>query len=108
MAMTFDERRRAHRVQFEKPLDAKIMAIDGTWCHECQLLDVSESGARITLASPAAGLMEFFLVLSSFGIPVYRRCKRAWVDGPQMGVAFQKGAAIEKRLTMRGHRADLA
>ncbi len=108
MTTTFDERRGAARVQFERPLDAKVMAIDGTWRHECQLLDVSESGARITLACPATDLTEFFLVLSSFGSPVYRRCKRAWVDGAQMGVAFQKGAASGKRLTMRGRQPELA
>jgi len=46
------------RVQFEKPLPAKVMAIDGTWSYDCELIDVSESGARITLADSAAGLTE--------------------------------------------------
>ncbi len=107
MATTYDERRKAHRVQFEKPLAAKVMAIDGTWCRECHLLDVSENGARITLEGPAAGLDEFFLVLSSFGSPVYRRCKRAWGDGSQLGVAFQKGAIAEKTLKQIRRGAEL-
>ncbi len=98
MATTFDERRKASRVQFEKPLAARIMAIDGTWSRDCHLLDVSESGARIKLESTAAELTEFFLVLSAFGSPVFRRCKRAWVDGPLMGVAFRRGPVAEKTL----------
>jgi hypothetical protein len=98
MTRIFDERRRAPRVQFEKPLAARVMAIDGTWCRECHLIDVSESGARIALASPAAELTEFFLVLSAFGNPVFRRCKREWVDGAQMGVAFDKSAVMGKTL----------
>jgi hypothetical protein len=107
MAMTFDDRRKTPRVQFEKPLPAKVMAIDGTWSCECELIDMSESGARITLADSAAELTEFFLLLSSFGSPVYRRCRRAWIDGTQMGVAFERGAATPKRSTRRGRRARL-
>jgi hypothetical protein len=91
MTRTFNERRKHPRIQFEKPLDAKIMAIDGTWCRNCQVLDVSEHGARITLEGSAANLIEFFLLLSAFGSPVYRRCKLAWVDGSLVGVAFEKG-----------------
>jgi hypothetical protein len=73
------------RVKFERPLDSRIMAIDGTWCRECLLIDVSESGALIKLTSLAADLTGFFLVLSSFGN--YRRCKRASVHGPLIGLS---------------------
>jgi hypothetical protein len=104
MATTFDARRRDPRVQFETPLAATVMAIDGTWCRECHLIDVSESGARIMLEGPAAELNEFFLVLSSFGHPVYRRCKRSWVDGAQIGVAFQRGPIEEKTLSASPRR----
>jgi hypothetical protein len=107
MKRTFDERRKAPRVQFERPLEAKIMAIDGTWCCECHLIDMSESGARIRLESPAAGLTEFFLVLSSFGKPVYRRCKRAWVEGAQMGVGFQKSTPAEQTLVELRREAEM-
>jgi hypothetical protein len=59
--MTFNELREGEtRVKFERPLDARIMAIDGTWCRECLLIDVSETGAQIKLTSPAADLAEFF------------------------------------------------
>jgi hypothetical protein len=106
MTRTFDERRRAHRIQFEKPLGAKVMAIDGTWCRECQMVDVSESGAKIVLTDPEAVLTQFFLVLSAFGSPVFRRCKRSWVDGAAMGVAFQKGPISEK--TVNELRREIA
>jgi hypothetical protein len=95
-------------VKFEQPLDARIMAIDGTWSSECLLIDVSETGAQIKLTSPVADLMEFFLVLSSFGNPVYRRCKRASVHGPLIGVFFQKGGSVgEKTLKDLRRAAEL-
>jgi hypothetical protein len=95
--MTFNELREGEtRVKLERPLDARIMAIDGTWCRECLLIDVSETGAQIKLTSPAADLAEFFLVLSFFGNPVYRRCKRASVHGPLIGVFLQRGPVRER------------
>jgi hypothetical protein len=61
----------------------------------------------ISVASPAAEQAEFFLVLSSFGSPVFRRCRRAWVDGALMGVAFRKGPILEKDLKTLGREAGL-
>ena len=78
----------ARRIKFERPLAARAMTIDGTSYLDCQLIDISETGARIELAAPAAGLKEFFLLLSQFGNPVFRRCRREWVDGTVMGVSF--------------------
>jgi hypothetical protein len=66
------------------------MAIDGTWCIDGQLIDVSETEAWIRLAGTVARDAEFFLLLTKFGGPVFRRCKRRWVDGTLMGVSFQK------------------
>lgn len=97
MSRKFEEKRKASRVQFEKPLDARLMAIDGTWCRDCQLLDLSASGARIRIESSAAELIEFFLLLTRFGTPVHRRCKRAWVDGSTIGVAFEGGQQYPSR-----------
>jgi hypothetical protein len=88
MSATSDRRKSAPRIKFEKPLQARAMAIDGTSCRDCLLIDISESGARIELVAPAGGLEEFFLLLSNFGNPVFRRCKREWVDGVLMGVTF--------------------
>jgi hypothetical protein len=67
-----------------------MMAIDGTWHRDCLLIDVSDSGAQ--LAAEVSGLAtdEFFLLLSSVGVPAFRRCRRAWVEGARMGVWFEK------------------
>jgi len=108
MVTTYDERRKTPRVLFEKPLAARIMAIDGTWCRECQMIEVSESGARIRLERMAAELTEFFLVLSSSGSPVFRRCRRAWVDGPTMGVAFERGPVAGKSMAAPGRNTQPA
>jgi hypothetical protein len=106
--MSFIERRKsAPRVRFEEPLAVRAAAIDGTWFRECLLIDISETGARIELTSPAAGLTEFFLLLTTFGNPVFRRCKRRWVDGLLMGVAFLKGPVGEKPLKELRREAEL-
>jgi hypothetical protein len=106
--MSTNERRiSAPRVRFERPLDVRVMAIDGTWCRECLLIDVSETGARIKLTIPAAGLTEFFLLMSTFGDPVFRRCKRIWVDGELMGVAFDRDPIGAKPLMALRHDAQL-
>jgi hypothetical protein len=107
MTRIYDERRKEVRVQFETPLDARVMAIDGTSFQDCQLIDMSESGARITLSGPAPELTEFFLVLSSFGAPVFRRCRREWVEGAMMGVTFLKGHVTEKTLAVLRRETEL-
>jgi hypothetical protein len=107
MMITKERRKGARRVQFEQPLDARLMAIDGTWCRECHLIDVSETGARIELASPAAELKEFFLLLTKFNNPVFRRCERQWIDGTQMGVKFHTGPVGEKPLKKLRQEAQL-
>jgi hypothetical protein len=80
----------AKRVGFENPLDVRVMATDGTWCHDCQLIDVSETGARIRLTGSAVNDTEFFLLLTKFGDPVFRMCIRRWVHGTLMGVSFDR------------------
>jgi hypothetical protein len=108
MSVPINERRLGEpRVKFERPLDVRAMAIDGTWCRKCLLIDVSETGARIKLTSPAAGLTEFFLLLTTFGIPVFRRCSRQWVDGLLMGVMFEQGPIEEKPLSKLRRDAEL-
>ena len=89
--MTVAERRDGKRVTFEHPVQAQLMAIDGTWRRECSIEDVSDEGAKLSVGSSIEGLQlsEFFLVLSSTGL-AYRRCKLAWVNGDQIGVTFLK------------------
>ena len=41
-----DRRRGPARFRFEHPLDVRILAIDGSWCREYQLIEVSELSAQ--------------------------------------------------------------
>lgn len=79
-------------VRFERPLNVRVMTIDGTRCSDGRLVEISDSGAEIELTGHAAELGEFFLLLTGFGNPVFRRCSRTWVQGTQMGVSFKRGA----------------
>jgi hypothetical protein len=91
------EQRKAHRVAFEKGFAANMMAIDGTWRRPCILMDVSDTGAKLSIDGSVEGLAmtEFFLVLSSMG-KAYRRCQLAWVNGNQVGVHFIKPGEKKK------------
>jgi hypothetical protein len=105
--MAIRERRtRGFRVKFERPLEAGLMAIDGTWRRDCRLIDVSATGAKIEIDGPAVELKEFFLMLSRFGNPVFRRCKREWVDGSLMGVGFQSSPTGTKPLEPPRHETS--
>jgi hypothetical protein len=78
------------RVKFERPLDITVMTIDGTRSGEGRLNEISDSEAQIELTGHMAELGEFFLMLTGFGNPVFRRCRRKWVHGAQMGVSFER------------------
>jgi hypothetical protein len=107
MIAATERRNGAKRVGFENPLDVRVMAIDGTWCIDGQLIDVSETGARIRLTGSAAKDTEFFLLLTKFGDPVFRRCKRRWVNGALMGVSFYRDFIGEKPLAQLRREAEL-
>jgi hypothetical protein len=77
-------------VKFERPLDIKVMTIDGTRCGEGYLVEISDTEAQIELTGHVGELNEFFLMLTGFGNPVFRRCRRKWVQGAQMGVLLQR------------------
>jgi hypothetical protein len=97
----------APRVKFEQPLEVRVMTIDGTWCAQSFLIDVSETNAQIEVTGHAAELTEFFLLLTSFGNPVFRRCKREWVHGARLGVSFNKTNIGLKSLEEVRHEAEL-
>jgi hypothetical protein len=99
------ERRIGEHVAFSKGHAAQMMAIDGTWRRGCKLLDISETGAKMTVEGSITGLhlKEFFLLLSSTGL-VFRRCELAWVTGDQIGVNFLENSKSKKTKK----RADLA
>src|ERR1700682_1624173 len=86
------------RVEFERPLGARVMSIDGTWCGDVFLIDISDTEAQIEATGQAAELAELFLVLTSFGSPVFRRCRRRWVRGARIGVGFHKSQIGMKSL----------
>lgn len=89
--MIAPDKRDGHRVTFDRPIPANMMAIDGTWRRGCTVKDVSDSGAKLIAEGSVQGLplKEFFLVLSSTGL-AYRRCELAWVNGEELGVTFIK------------------
>jgi hypothetical protein len=99
------QRRVGERVVFSKGHAAHMMAIDGTWRRGCTLLDVSETGAKMTVEGSITGLplKEFFLLLSSTGL-AFRRCELAWVNGDLIGVNFLENSKDKKTKK----RADLA
>ncbi|MDB5501541.1 MAG: hypothetical protein JWR89_1443 [Tardiphaga sp.] len=103
-----DRRKGAARVRFENPLDVRVMAIDGTWCRDCQLIEVSETGAQISVIGPPVIDAEMILLLTRFGSPVFRMCMRTSVDGALMEVLFQRDVIGKKLFTQRGHEAELA
>ena len=101
------ERRKGERVVFERGFPAHMMGIDGTWRRACIMEDISETGAKLTVASSVEGLhlKEFFLLLSSTGL-AYRRCELAWVNGDQIGVNFLKPADKKKKTARRPENQD--
>jgi hypothetical protein len=92
------ELRKSRRVMFERGYGVRLMAIDGTWHRACQILDISETGAKLSVESSIEGLplKEFFLVLSSTGT-AFRRCELAWVNGDNLGVYFKRAGEKKTR-----------
>jgi len=69
--MAFGDRK-SERVDFDKGIHVYIMGIDGTWRRDCLMIDVSQTGARLSVEGSLEGLdlKEFFLLLSSTGLPI--------------------------------------
>jgi hypothetical protein len=90
--------RKYRRVSFERPFDTLMMGIDGTWCRECHLIDVSESGARLIATGSMEGLnfKQFFLLLTPTGT-ISRRCELVRVNGEEIGVRFMAKSDIRKQ-----------
>src|SRR6202012_6217791 len=90
LAMAFGDRK-SERIDFEQGIRVYMMGIDGTWRRDCLMVDVSQTGARLTVEGSLEGLdlKEFFLLLSSTGL-AYRRCRMVRLAGDQIGVEFLK------------------
>ena len=95
---TNGESRGAPRVVFSHVVEASMMGIDGTWRRTCTLLDISTTGARLSVEGSIEGLQlkEFFLLLSSTGL-AYRRCSLVRVNGEEIGLKFSEAPARAKK-----------
>lgn len=85
--------RKSERVDFDRGIPVYIMGIDGTWRRDCTMMDVSQTGARLSVEGSLEGLdlSEFFLLLSSTGL-AYRRCRIVRRVEGHIGVEFRKVA----------------
>jgi hypothetical protein len=75
-------------INFDTPRAGKLVAIDGTSCRDCDVLDLSQTGAQLRVDASPGNADEFFLLLTSFGAPVFRRCKVLRVQGNKLDVEF--------------------
>jgi hypothetical protein len=89
--------RRSTRVYFGRVIDAQMVGTGGAWRRECQLVDVSVSGAKLIVSGSIEGLnlKEFFLLLTPTGV-TFRRCELARVNGNEIGVRFVKKSEVRK------------
>jgi hypothetical protein len=90
--------RKSDRVAFSRGLDARMVAVDGTWHRKCSVLDISSTGARLMVEESFDGLnlKEFFLQLSTTGL-VFRRCGLIRVHGSEIGVSFSEESSARSK-----------
>ena len=83
------------RTNPRKPLwyPAKIDCRDGSEIRDCQLRDISVSGARIKIEKLNDLPNEFDLLLAQIGRP-HRRCHVVWQTATEAGVQFLVEDAI--------------
>lgn len=81
----YNEQRRSLREHVNFP--AWIAIGKGTITLPCIILDVSEHGARIELASPAGLPNDIYLFITMDGSR-RRRCRIAWRSETQIGVGY--------------------
>ncbi|MFZ3360040.1 MAG: PilZ domain-containing protein [Xanthobacteraceae bacterium] len=79
------ELRKKPRRQFH--YNAKIMKDKDTPLLRCAISDVSDSGARLSLAAEAELPDKFLLLLTTDG-GAHRQCRVIWRDGLTLGVKF--------------------
>jgi hypothetical protein len=77
------------RKSIRRPLTyaAAVVAADGAWRHECQILDISEAGAQISI-DPAVPLPSGFVLSLTRTGSVNRPCSMVWRKNSQVGVRF--------------------
>ncbi len=79
-----EELRKAPRKPIEYP--GQIVRHDGGGAIRCRLVDVSSTGARVSLATMAR--LSGGLTLSFANAAVQRSCELVWQDGREVGVRF--------------------
>lgn len=89
----YNEQRRSPRENASFP--AWISFGRGTDSLPCTVIDVSEHGARIELASPAGTPDDFYLLLTKNGSR-QRRCRVVWRSGLQIGVIYMGHVEVLK------------
>ena len=85
VARTFRERRQSLRepVRYSAWIDTG----PGAPPRQCAVVDVSEDGARLLLASEASLPEEFSLVFTRYGM-IRGRCRLIWRSGAEVGVNY--------------------
>jgi hypothetical protein len=53
--MTGTDRHKHDHVEFERGIDVRVMAIDGTWHRDCTMREVADSGARLIIQDSNSG-----------------------------------------------------
>jgi hypothetical protein len=102
--MTVD-RRRSPRQALGR--DVFVCSEDGKPIGVCHLLDVSASGARLSMAPrQLAKLPEDFILVLAKGGKVYRRCRIVWRGEEEVGVRFR--AAVRSRSSASANSAASA
>lgn len=84
------EQRAKPRVTFRHAFKSRIVASDGTRSTACLVLDISATGARVSISGaldPRIESKNCFLVLTPNGT-VRRRSRLIWSQGGQMGFEF--------------------
>jgi hypothetical protein len=83
------------RQSTRKPLwyPARIDCRDGSAIRDCQLRDISVTGARIKIEKLNDLPSEFVLLLANIGAP-HRRCHVVWQTATEAGVQFLVEEAI--------------
>jgi hypothetical protein len=99
-------KRQFERVGFAKGVPVRMVGLDGTWSRDCLMVDVSSTGARLSVDGTLAGINidEFFLLLSATGL-AFRRCRTVRRVGAEIGIAFIPAQTNTLKSPIR-HRAD--
>lgn len=71
---------------------AKILASDGAWERDCRVIDVSQTGAKLSIEQAGELPRNFILALSARGHAT-RHCRVVWETDGQIGVRFDRQAA---------------